>query len=522
LNGWQANDSADRLTKPLVRRGDKLEEATWDEAMQLIVDKSKQLLDEFGPGSMGFYNSGQLFIEDYFTLSTIAKAGIGTNHLDGNTRLCTATAAAALVESFGSDGQPGSYRDIDFTDCILHAGHNTSNTQTVLWSRILDRRRSKNPPKLIVIDPRKTETAAEADIHLAPRAGTNVALMNGLINLIIENGDIDKEFIEKRTQGFRRLKETTSKYPPEKVEEITGVPAAQLREAAQILGSAKRLFSTVLQGFYQSNQATAAAVQVNNVNLIRGMIGKPGCGVLQMNGQPTAQNTRETGCNGQFPLFANFNNDSHLERLAAGWNIDLFKMPTWYLPTHVMEMIKEAADGTIKFLWVIGTNPAVSLPELHRIRKVLGQKQLFLVVQDAFLTETAELADVVLPAAIWAEKTGTFTNADRTVHLSLKAIDPLGEAKADMDIFIDYAKRMGFKDKDGKPLIKWTDSESCFDAWCKFSKGWFCDYSGFRRRKLREQSVMRNLCMTATCLKKVASGKLRFASRMLSITRRPR
>ncbi|MFP5260410.1 MAG: molybdopterin oxidoreductase family protein [Blastocatellia bacterium] len=494
LHGWAANDSAERLIRPLIRRDGKLRQTTWDQAMSLIVRKTKEVLKKYTSGAIGIYNTGQLFLEEYYTLSMIAHAGLGTNNVDGNTRLCTATAAQALKETFGSDGQPGSYSDVDKADCILLAGHNMATTQTVLWSRILDRRASDNPPKLVVIDPRETWTAAEADVHLAPRVGTNVAVMNGLLNLVIKSGSIDEDFIEEHTVGFEKLKEVVSLYTPERVEEITGILPKQLRAAARVLGNAERLFSTVLQGFYQSNQATAASVQVNNLNLIRGMIGKPGCGLLQMNGQPTSENTRETGCDGEFPAFRNWHNPDHLYDLAERWNVDPSTIPHWHLPNHAMEIFRHAELGSIKFLWIICTNPAVSLPELHRIRKILSQESLFVVVQDAFLTETAELADVVLPAAMWGEKTGTFTNADRTVHISHKAIEPPGDARSDLDIFLDYSARMGFRDRDGQPLIKWSDAEGAFEHWKECSKGWPCDYSGMSYAKLSKGSGIQWPC----------------------------
>ncbi len=484
LNGWEANHSPDRLTKPLIRKGKQFVEATWDEAMDLIVQRSKECIEKYTSGSMAFYNTGQLFIEDYYTLAVIARAGIGTPHTDGNTRLCTATAAAALEESFGTDGQPGSYGDIDLADTYFICGQNPAATQTVQWMRILDRRQGPEPTKMVVVDPRSTPTAKEADVHLKPKAGTNLALLNGLLQLIIANGQIDKEYIEAHTQGFEGLVEVVNQYPPERVEAITGVPTQQLIEAAEILGSAKRLVSTVLQGVYQSNQATESAIQVNNLHLIRGMIGKPGCTVFQMNGQPTAQNTRETGADGDLTGFRNWNNQEHIAELARIWNVEPSRIPSWVPPTHIMQILRYAEEGSIRFLWIVATNPAVSLPELQRIRKILAKEDLFVVVQDAFMTETARLADVVLPAAIWGEKTGTFTNVDRTVHLSLKAVEPPGEAKPDMDIFIDYARRMDLRDKDGRPLIKWSTSEEAFEAFKLATHQRPCDYTGLTYEKL--------------------------------------
>jgi ferredoxin-nitrate reductase len=485
LFGWQANLSPDRLTRPLVRRDGELVPADWDTAMGLLVERSKELLASDGGGAIGVYNSGQLFLEEYYTLGVLAKAGLGTPHLDGNTRLCTATAAQSLKESFGCDGQPASYTDVDQADTLFLVGHNVAETQTVLWMRMLDRLHGPDRPRLVVVDPRRTATAAEADVHLAVRNGTNLALLNALLRELIVNGWVDQAWVDAHTVGFERLKATVLEYPPERAAEICQVPAADIREAAQVLGTGRRLLSTVLQGVYQSHQATAAACQVNNLNLLRGMIGRPGCGVLQMNGQPTAENTRECGADGDLAGFRNWQNEAQVEELARLWNVDPLTIPHWGPPTHAMQIFRYAELGSIRLLWIICTNPAVSLPELHRIRSILAQERLFVVVQDAFLTETARLADVVLPAALWGEKTGTFTNADRTVHLSEQAVDPPGEARPDFDIFLDYARRMGFTDKDGAPLVKWSDPESAFEAWKACSKGRPCDYSGLTYAKLR-------------------------------------
>lgn len=486
LNAWQANRAADRLTRPLIRDGKGFREAPWDEAMDLVASRCRETMKAASPSAVGIYSSGQLFIEDYYTLSMIAYAGIGTNQVDGNTRLCTATSSQALRETFGSDGQPCSYTDLDLTDCLLIVGSNMAETQTVLWMRVLDRLAGPQPPKLLVIDPRRTPTAAQATVHLMPRLGTNVAVLNGLLRLLLDEGHADRDFIAAHTQDFDRFQGTVREYPPERVQEISGIPAADLRRAAQCLGESRMLVSCVLQGVYQSNQATAAACQVNNVNLILGRIGRPGCGIMQMNGQPTAQNTRETGCDGEFPFFLNHQNREHVRRWAELWNVDPFTLPHWHEHAHAMEIFRHVEVGSIHFLWILATNPAVSLPELQRVRKLLQNQRLFLVVQDAFMTETAQMADVVLPAALWGEKTGTFTNIDRTVHISHKAIEPPGEARADLDILLDFARRMDFRDKDGHPLIPWSDPEGAFDHWARCSKGWLVDYSRMTYAKLSQ------------------------------------
>ncbi|TQK42620.1 molybdopterin dinucleotide binding protein [Streptomyces sp. SLBN-118] len=494
LFAWQANGSGDRLARPMIRHDGQLVESDWTTAMERIVSRTKGLLEQQGAGSIGFYTSGQLFLEEYYTLTVLARAGIGTNHLDGNTRLCTATAAEALKESFGCDGQPGSYDDIDHADTIALFGHNIAETQPVQWMRILDRLEGHTSPRLVCVDPRPTPVARHSTVHLAPRIGTNVALLNALLHEVIRTGRVDHDYLAAHTVGFEGLQERVKDCTPAWAAGICDVPAARIIEAAEIIGVADRLLSTVLQGIYQSHQATAAAVQVNNLHLIRGMIGRPGAGVLQMNGQPSAQNTRECGANGDLPGFRNWANDQHVTDLAGVWNVSADAIPHYAPPTHAMQMFRYAEQGSIRMLWISGTNPAVSLPELARIRSILAQDRLFLVVQDLFLTETAQLADVVLPAATWGEKTGTLTNADRTVHLSEKAVEPPGEAKPDLDIFLDYARGMDFRDKDGEPLIGWHDAEGAFEAWKRCSAGRPCDYTGLSYDILRGESGIQWPC----------------------------
>lgn len=407
-----------------------------------------------------------------------------TRRRDGNTRLCTATAAASMRESFGSDGQPGSYTDIDYTDCILMVGHNMAATQTVLWSRVLDRLAGPDPPKLIVIDSRTSASARRATLHLAPKIGTNMAILNGIQHLIFENGWINGTFIDKHVVGLDELRNTVKSYDPQRVEEITGVPAVRILEAAKIIGTTKSLLSTALQGVYQSHQATASACQINNINLLRGLIGKPGSGIFQMNGQPTAQNNREAGCDGEYPGFRNYNNPTHMAELADLWNIERDKLPHWNQPTHIENLLKYIATGSIEMFWISGTNPLVSLPNLPRVREILTKPSLFVVCQDIFMTESAAIADVVLPAAQWGEKTGCFTNVDRTVHISHKAVEPPGEAKPDLEIFVDFARRMDFRDKGGNPILPSADPKVVFEAWKKVSEFRPCDYSGLTYEKL--------------------------------------
>jgi anaerobic selenocysteine-containing dehydrogenase len=353
---------------------------------------------------------------------------------------------------------------------------------------VLDRLAGPNPPLLVCVDPRETPVAQKAEVHLAVKPGTNLALLHAIVRELLVNDWYDQEFVEAHTLGFDELRAQVEPWTPEHAAEVCGVEARDIQKAAAVFATGERVLSTVLQGFYQSSQATASSCAVNNLHLLRGMIGKPGGGILQMNGQPTAQNNRETGADGDLPGFRNWENQEHIEQLAELWHVDPLRIPHWAPPTHIMQMIRYVEQGSLPFLWVSATNPAVSLPQLPRIREILAKPELFLVVQDLYLTETAQLADVVLPAAGWGEKTGTFTNAERTVHLSEKAVEPPGEARADLDIFLDYAKRMGFTRKDGSPLLDWETPEDVYRAWQQCSRGRPCDYTGISYDDLRRES----------------------------------
>jgi anaerobic selenocysteine-containing dehydrogenase len=224
LFGWQANGSADRLTTPLVRRNGYLLETDWDDAMAAVAERTRAILDERGPSSIAFYTTGQLFLEEYYALALIARGGTGTNHLDGNTWLCTATVAAALKQSFGSHGQPGSYRDIDDADVICLYGHNMAETQTVLWARVLDRLSGPQPPRIVCVDPRRTAVAEHATVHVAARPGTNVMMMNALLRELIEHDQLDRDHVERHTVGLDELARTVAPYTPERASEICDVP----------------------------------------------------------------------------------------------------------------------------------------------------------------------------------------------------------------------------------------------------------------------------------------------------------
>jgi len=492
LNQWYANRHPTRATSPLIRSGARLVRASWNDAMDLMVDRFNEALALEGPDAVGIYNSGQLLLEEYYTIGKIARGGLATPNIDANTRLCTATTAAALMESFGADGPPGAFEDFEQTECIVLVGHNAAEQSTVLWMRILAAKAGPLRPKVIVIDPRRTFTVdTGADLHLQLRPGTNVALLNGICNLLIERGWIDRQFIDTRTVYFDDFRKTVSSYTPERVEQITGVPRDKLLTAAEWIGTSKSTVSTCLQGVYQSNQATLAACTVNSMHLLMGKIGRPGSAPMQFAGQPSSMSTRETGADGTYPAYRNWEDPNHMRDLAKRWNV-----PQELLgkkPTSAPEIFELCEKGYIKVLWNICTNPAVSMTD--RKTQLEALRGVFLIVQDCFAdTETAQLADIVLPTAMWGEKSGCMTNAERRVNYLAKVIEPPGEAKSDFDIFVDFARRMNLTDKDGAPLVSFATPEDAFNEWRMVSKDCIPDYSGMSYEMLIERGGVQWPC----------------------------
>jgi len=492
-HGWVANNSHRRGTRPMIRRckGGVLEPVSWPEAMDFFIDRFRHAWEK-GHENLACYNSGQLTIEELYTLAKLWRGGLQSSNIDGNTRLCTATSATGLMANFGADGPVASYVDIDQADLLCLYGHNVAEAQTVLWERMLAAKHRKGA-RIIVADPRKTPTVHQgADLHLQVRAGTNVALMNGIIHLLIKRGWVDREFIVAHTVWFDRMEEVTRDYPPERAAAICGIPIEELEKAAEWIGTTPRMVSTVLQGFYQSVEATASSSLVNAVHLITGKIGKPGAGPLLMAGQPAAMSNREAGADGSYPGYRNPHCEVQMRELCEHWNLDFDKFHP-EVPKDILLMMETAERGEIELMWVIGTNPLVSLPDQNRSRRILDK--LFLVVQDPFVdTETVELADIYFPVAMWGEKAGCVTNADRSVNLLLKAVDPPGESRTDFDIFVDVANRLGFKDRSGEPLIRFAEPRAAFDEWRRVSKGRPCDYSGMSYELILEMGAVRWPC----------------------------
>lgn len=488
-NQWQANQAPDRLLSPMIRNSQgELEQASWDDAFELIVRKAKESLEKLGRNSVSIYSTGQGFYEDYYTTAKIGRAGLQTHLLDANTRLCTATTEFCLLQSFGADGTPASYDDIDKTDTLMLFGHNPAETGTVLFERIMDRKKRTGKPYLIVVDPRETLTAKEADLHISLKPGSNLPLLNGVMNEVLKNGKLDQSFIDEYTVGFEGMKESVEDWTLEHTKQLTDVPIEKLQQLADVLGSTESLVTTTLQGAFQSADATTVCVAINNFHLVRGLIGKPGSGPLHMAGQPSSSGNRTAGGVGTYPAHRNPMNPKHIQEIAELWNVEEQTLPTGP-EKGIEDIISLIEKGKVGFFWNIGTNPMVSLPNRQRAKKAL--ESTFVVVQDPFLTETSAVADVILPAALWGEKEGTMENSDRTINILRKAVNPPEGVKSDFNILMEFSRRMEFKDKDGQPLIQYTTPEECFEEFKTVTKGRPCDISGVTYDRLEKENGLR-------------------------------
>lgn len=488
-NQWHANRAPDRLTTPLIRNEQgQLKPSTWDEAMSLVAEKTSHSLRTKGNNSVSIYSTGQGFIEDYYTIAKVGRAGLRTHLLDANTRLCTATTEFCLLQSFGADGVPASFDDVDETETLMLFGHNAAETGTVLFERIMERKKKTGKPYLIVVDPRETLTAKEADLHIQLTPGENVPLINGIMRDVIHNGLIDSSFINKHTIGFENMKESVEEWTIEKTASVTGVTTDHLRTLFDRLGNTNSLVTTTLQGVYQSAEGTTACVGINNLHLIRALIGKPGSGPLHMAGQPSSSANRTAGGVGTYPAHRNPTNPSHMKEMAALWNVEQESLPVGP-EKSIEDMITMMEEDQLGVFWNIGTNPMVSLPNRERARKAF--EKTFVVVQDPFLTETSAVADVILPVAMWGEKEGTMENADRTMNVSRKATEPPEGVKSDFEVLLDFSERMNFQDKDGHALIQYDNPESCFEEFKRVTKGRPCDMTGITYDRLEKLNGMR-------------------------------
>src|SRR5437773_2512943 len=464
-------EASNRALYPLLRnkRG-KLARVGWDEALSIMVEKFRGAQEKYGKDALGVLSTGQLVTEEFYALGKLVQLGLGTKNYDGNTTLCMASAVSGYKRSFGSDGPPGAYEDLSRADIIFLIGANIADNHPILCQYL-----DANPGRtLIVADPRVTKTAMMADLYLPLQPRSDVALLNGMILLLIENGLIDREYVAAHTTGFDQLEQSVRKYTPDHVSQLTGLTPEQVYKAALVYGKAKAPFIGWTMGVNHSTKGTETVNVINNLALITGNIGRPGASPFSITGQCNAMGTRETGFTSSLPGYRKFENAEDRKELAALWGIAPERIPSSRGLAYP-DIVEAALAKKIRALWVIATNPIVSFPNLDVLQQSLENLD-FMVVQDGFHpTPTSELADLVLPAAIWGEKEGTYTNSERRVSKVNAAVAPQGEARSDFDIFLAVAEKLGCREE---LFPGWREPNDAFEEWKKISAGRLCDYSG--------------------------------------------
>ena len=467
-----------RARYPLLRKGGKLQRVEWDVALRTMAARLRAVQENYGPHSVGVISTGQLVTEEFYTLGKLVQLGLGTKNFDGNTTLCMSTAVSGYKRSFGSDGPPGCYEDLEKADVLLLIGANIAENHPILCQRLEANRNGK----VIVVDPRVTKTAMMADLYLPLKPRSDLALLNGLAHILIENNLIDHTYIQQHTQGFQALCLHLEKYTPEFVAEITGLSTDLLYKTALMFAQARAACIAWTMGVNHSSKGTETVNAINNLALLTGNIGRAGASPFSITGQCNAMGTRESGFTSSLPGYRKFESVEDREELANLWGVDAARIPTSRGLAYP-DIIEAAVRKEIRALWIIATNPIVSFPNLDVLLQGLNNLD-FLVVQDGFHpTPTTELAHLVLPAAVWGEKDGTYTNSERRASKVNRAVTPPGEARSDFDIFLDLARELGCY----RELFSgWSRVEDAFDEWKRVSTGRLCDYSGMTYEAIEE------------------------------------
>ncbi|MEB8346497.1 molybdopterin-dependent oxidoreductase [Flavobacteriaceae bacterium KMM 6898] len=475
---YVAQDLSDRILYPEMRwsRNHPMQRASWDTALDRAAAVFTSIIEKHGPDSVGFYVSGQCLTEEYYLVNKLTKGFIGTNNIDTNSRLCMSSAVVGYKKTVGEDAVPISYDDIELSDCFLIAGANPAWCHPILFRRI-EMHKEKNPNvKIIVVDPRKTQTCASADLHLQILPGTDVILFNAIARWLIEKKKIDKSFIKKHTANFEACKESAFQLSLRQAANLCGIPTDDIRKAAQYIGNAKAFISMWTMGLNQSVIGVSKNVTLINLSLLTGQIGKPGAGPFSLTGQPNAMGGREVG--GMASLLAahrELGNPHHRKEIEEFWGGKPIKSEPGLTATEMFDALE---SGKLKAIWIICTNPIVSMPNAHKVEKAL-EKASFVVVQDiSHNSETTKYADLVLPAAGWLEKDGTMTNSERRISHLPKVIDAPGEALPDAEILWRFAQKMGFSGFDYK------SASEVYDEHCLLTKGTEIDISGLSHQRL--------------------------------------
>ena len=467
--GWEALTPLDAPDRALTPRVDG-RDATWGEAAAAFSARMKAIMARHGPGSVAFLSTGQMMTEEMFLLGAVAKFGMGFLHGDGNTRQCMATAVAAYKESFGFDAPPFSYQDFEESDVLVFIGANPCIAHPIMWQRVM---RNRRRPKIVVIDPRTTETAMAATLHCAVKPKSDLALLMGTARVLLEGG-VDESFVREHTAGFADWVEAVQPWTLERTAAETGLPASQIRELATLIreGTPRVSFWWTM-GVNQGHQATRTAQAIINLALMTGNIGKPGTGANSITGQCNAMGSRLFSCTTGLPGARDFRDEAARDHIAEALTIPAARIPAE--PGMAYDQIIEGVkSGAIRGLWVIATNPAHSWIDQKALHAAFDKLDL-LVVQDMYpTTETAQRAHILLPAAGWGEKEGTFINSERRIGLSRKVRRAPGQALSDFRIFRLLAEAWGCGD-----LFKaWQTPEAVFRIMQRCTVGRPCDISG--------------------------------------------
>ena len=471
-----------RAGSPLLKRDGAFQPISWAEAMRTMASEFLRVQERYGREAVGIISTGQLLTEEFYTLGKLVQLGLGTSHYDGNTTLCMSTAVAGYKRSFGSDGPPGSYEDFALADVILLIGANIAENHPILCQHL-----DRNPHKtLVVVDPRVTKTAMMADIYLPLKPRSDLALLNGIARLLIRKGLVKHDYVAAHTVGYDELSKSVEPYTPEFVSEITGLGVPVIEQVAELYGRAERGMIAWTMGVNHSSIGTETVNAINNLALLTGNIGRPGASPLSITGQCNAMGTRESGFSSSLPGYRKFESAEDRAELAALWNVDAERIPSKRGLAYP-DIIEAVLAKKIRALWIIATNPMVSFPNADLLQQALEELE-FLVVQDGFHpTPTTQLAHMVLPAAIWGEKEGTYTNSERRVSKANAAAVPPGEACSDFEIFLSLARELGCADE---LFPSWTTPRDAFEEWRRISAGRLCDYSGISYELLETHGAM--------------------------------
>ncbi|MGQ0655593.1 MAG: nitrite reductase small subunit NirD [Betaproteobacteria bacterium] len=476
-----STDQRHRLLYPELRtsRDGARQRVSWERALDHAAARFAECIARHGPDSVAFYISGQLLTEDYYVFNKLAKGLIGTNNVDTNSRLCMASAVAGYKLSLGADAPPCSYEDLERAHFILIAGSNTAFAHPVVYQRIADARAANPALRVVVVDPRATVTARSADAHLAIKPGTDVALFNAMLHVIVGEGLLNRAFFS-RTEGFAAMKPLLEYWTPQRAAAVCELPVKSIVETARSFAKAKAALSLYCQGLNQSANGTFKNSALINLHLATGQIGRPGAGPFSLTGQPNAMGGREVGGMANL-LCAHRDLASEKDRaeVAALWGVP--SVPAKPGKTAV-ELFEALEAGEVKMIWVACTNPAHSMPDVTAVRRAL-RKAEFVVVQEAFAgAETCDYADLLFPAATWGEKEGTVTNSERRISRVRAAAPPPGEARADWKIVVDFARRMG-----GARLFPYETPQQIFDEHRETTRGRDLDITGLSYALLDER-----------------------------------